>query len=249
MKNANGTGSVYKLSGKRSRPWTAKVTVGMVFDEDNNISYCKTKYLGYWRTKSEAQQALLNYIKSPYELENKTVKEIADMWMEKQQELVSPARYKHLESFVNHLSDIHNCPIQRLSKKDIQICFDKMERTADVKKKALAILGRIYDYAIRYDIIPPERKIILQYIDTDSTVDVRKVSRTIFTKEEIAILEANVEDPICRNTLIFIYTGMRWIELYRLKPEDMHIEDKYSDIVILFVGCIINIRGKYDTKN
>lgn len=34
MRNANGFGSVYKLSGKRRKPWIARKTKGWAIDEN-----------------------------------------------------------------------------------------------------------------------------------------------------------------------------------------------------------------------
>ena len=34
MRLPNGYGSVYKLSGKRRKPWAARVTTGWTFDEE-----------------------------------------------------------------------------------------------------------------------------------------------------------------------------------------------------------------------
>lgn len=35
MRNANGFGSVYKLSGKRRKPWIARKTKGWAIDEES----------------------------------------------------------------------------------------------------------------------------------------------------------------------------------------------------------------------
>ena len=50
-----GYGSVYKLSGSRRRPFTARIQTGYKA-ESGRPEY---KYLGYYKTLQEALQALL----------------------------------------------------------------------------------------------------------------------------------------------------------------------------------------------
>ena len=54
MRNPNGYGSVYKLSGKRRKPWTARITVG--FKSENG--YPIYNFIGYYATRAEAMRAL-----------------------------------------------------------------------------------------------------------------------------------------------------------------------------------------------
>lgn len=46
MRNANGFGSVYKLSGKRRKPWIARKTKGWAIDEESEVVYLFMYYLG-----------------------------------------------------------------------------------------------------------------------------------------------------------------------------------------------------------
>ena len=68
MRLGNGEGSVYKLSGKRRKPWVARKTDG--FDMRGYPQY---KYIGYYKTRADALSALMDYNKSPYSLEKETI--------------------------------------------------------------------------------------------------------------------------------------------------------------------------------
>ena len=72
MKNANGEGSVYKLKGKRRKPWVVSVTVG--YEEGKQ----KRKVLGTFLTKKEAQIELLAYLDNPMLFSGKTFKDVKD---------------------------------------------------------------------------------------------------------------------------------------------------------------------------
>ena len=81
MKNANGYGSVVKLSGNRRKPWACRKTVGFKCNEETRKSYPVYKYISYHSTRKEAVLALAEYNKSPYMLNDYTFKEVYDMTM------------------------------------------------------------------------------------------------------------------------------------------------------------------------
>ena len=60
MRNPNGYGTVYKLKGRRRNPWAARVTVGKKVSESGRI-YPNYQFIGYYRTRSEALDALAEY--------------------------------------------------------------------------------------------------------------------------------------------------------------------------------------------
>ena len=73
MKLPNGFGSVYKLSGRRRRPWVAAKTFGWEFDEKGQKGKQKQQAIGYYATRQEAMTALVQYNENPYDLNfNKT---------------------------------------------------------------------------------------------------------------------------------------------------------------------------------
>lgn len=57
MKRSNGTGSVYKLSGKRCKPCAARVTVGWDIAADGTLKQIYQP-LGTFPTRLEAETAL-----------------------------------------------------------------------------------------------------------------------------------------------------------------------------------------------
>ena len=78
MKLPNGYGSVFKLGGNRRRPWAVRVTVG--WTEEGKQIY---KYVGYYKTKTEAMQALAEYHKDPAAFDpSLTLAELRNRWRE-----------------------------------------------------------------------------------------------------------------------------------------------------------------------
>ena len=66
VKRENGRGTVEKGSGKL-RPYKAKVPVGTKVDK-NGKTQAVYKYLGSFATRAEAEDALAEYFKNPYDL-------------------------------------------------------------------------------------------------------------------------------------------------------------------------------------
>lgn len=64
MRLPNGYGSVYKLSGKRRKPYIARKTRG--YDDNGKQLY---SIIGYYATRQQALQALADYNFNPYDLE------------------------------------------------------------------------------------------------------------------------------------------------------------------------------------
>ncbi|MEG1345557.1 MAG: hypothetical protein RSC78_02365, partial [Acidaminococcaceae bacterium] len=64
MRLPNGFGTAYKLSGKRHKPWAARIFVGRELNGDKLTR--KYKYVGYYRTKKEALDALALYRENPH---------------------------------------------------------------------------------------------------------------------------------------------------------------------------------------
>ena len=82
MKLPNGYGSVYKLSGKRRKPWIARKTSGWDIDEASEKTKQKYKTIGYFATRQEALTALANYNENPYDLDTNfmTFADVYEKW-------------------------------------------------------------------------------------------------------------------------------------------------------------------------
>ena len=71
MKRANGQGSISTLKGKRRKKKWARVVTGYQYDEKKDTVIQIRKSLGVYKTESEAQRAIDNYQRNPYEFLNK----------------------------------------------------------------------------------------------------------------------------------------------------------------------------------
>lgn len=85
MRRANCSGSIYRMKGaKRRTPWRVRITSGWEIDKETEKSKQIVKTIGYYRTREEAEAALVAYKDCPYDLttKNMTFKELYEIWSE-----------------------------------------------------------------------------------------------------------------------------------------------------------------------
>ena len=73
---------IYKLPGKRRKPWAASKTTGWEINTKTNQSKQVKKAIGYFSTRKEALEALTRYNESPYDLFAKepTFSDVYEAW-------------------------------------------------------------------------------------------------------------------------------------------------------------------------
>ena len=107
-----------------------------------------------------------------------------------------------------------------------------MTLISSVDLSSKIILDLLYDYAIKNEVLSPEAKKIMDYVDiSDVQVeDSNKVKRRVYTQEEINTLWQLEDDFNAKIALVLLYTGMRSGELYNLRLNDIHIDERYIDV-------------------
>lgn len=221
MRNPNGYGSVYKVKGKRRKPYIARVTIGYDFKTGNQIR----KVLGYFEKKSEALECLVHYNKNPsiINFSEITVNEIFERWVKEHYiNAITKTLNQTNSLYKNHLRDtIGNSNIRDVKLYEVQTLFNSFEELSTSTKKALkSILSMAFNYALKNEII---EKNIIPFIDLGKEKKV--VQRKIFTSKEINILWENKDNSIVGTMLILIYTGMRVMELLNLKQSNINLKE------------------------
>ena len=109
MKRANGTGTVYKMSGKRRKPYRAMVTLG--YDE---FGKAMRKTIGTFTKASEAQKALYEYLGDPSAYDAKGVA-LATVWNwlleDKDRQGIQHRKQSRYNAFYKMTKHLHHFPI------------------------------------------------------------------------------------------------------------------------------------------
>lgn len=220
MKNPNGFGSVYKLSGNRRKPFIARVTAGWS-PEGKQLYHT----VGYFASRKEANIALAEFNRSPYDVNARklTFSEVYEKWSDRRYAELSENRVKQFQSIYRSLSEFHEKPFADLRLVQLQAFFD---RRTDIASASLThykmLLSQMYKYAMKHEIV---EKNYASFIEIRKTT--KKAAHETFTKEEIATLWEHADKREVQIILVLIYTGMRIMELLSLKQENVFVEERY----------------------
>ncbi len=215
MKNQNGTGSIYKLKGKRRKSWAVRISY------QNDIGVIKRKYLGYFETKKEAQETLFNYNKNPLLFSGKTFGEIKNLWFSSVKEKITISSVKKTGIILKFFNILDKYKISDIKLFQLQKIFDEMSFSYNYKGNCKSVLNRIFDFAVKNDFIESNK---VKFVELGKKNIV--IERKIFTKKEIEVLWKNLEIKNVYLILILIYTGMRVGELLNLKVADVDLGNK-----------------------
>lgn len=215
MRNPNGFGSVYRLSGNRRNPWAARKTIG--WQPNGQPIYA---FVGYYPTKTDAMNALAAFNMKPSD-RRATFADIYSMWISEIENTVRPKTLKDYKgTFERHLKPLHSLKVADIKLYDLQQVANQV--TKPIGQYCRLVMSGVLKYAARHELIPTERAELPNYLQFNNEPDY-KVERKVFTDEEIR----NETDPIM---LILLFTGLRVGELLNLKPEDVHLEERYFKV-------------------
>lgn len=241
----NGSGTVVTLSGRRRKPFCAKVTL----DERNPVNGEKKRLvIGTFETYQEALNALSLYsLTKNNTISKKEAMEIDPEVYQKVQEkmskkvptfldiyyildkddfsLLSPHTQNNMHGAIKHLKKLHYLKIDQITLKMIQDVFDEDGSNHGTQVHMKTICTKVFRYAV-----------VNQYISRDddytSYIRVAKyeesdMHRPYTINEILALKKAGT--PEAHIMLIFIYTGLRINEMLNINRNNIHIDEKCDD--------------------
>ncbi len=221
LKRANGLGSVYKLSGRRSRPYVAVITSSCT-KNDNRYIQNRTP-IGYFENRDDAILALTEYIHSPYDMRKRKYKlsDVYSEWSKVHFAEISPSAVRTWKSAYSYLSPLHNIQFTDIRTRDLDDCIKNAPVHSSTKKKIKSLCNLLYKYAIKCEISNTNYSEYCDKIQTDPPV----YTRNPFSEEELHMLWKNVDKPYVDMIVIAIYTGWRPQELTKLQTNNISLED------------------------
>lgn len=220
MRRGNGDGSIFKLKGKRRRPYAVRITTGWTNDGKQ-----KYRYIGYYENKTQAKQALNKYLTDPTDTVVKTVtlKHVFDQMIDKSK--FKDGTIRQYKSAFNSLKPLAHKKFNTITLEELEnIMKNKKPSTQSAIKKTLA---SCYKYALKHQYV---RHNLAQHLETEPVKDKR--AKTPFTPSEIQILwNTQGSRPNDDIPLILLYTGMRISELLAIENKNVNLTENYIDIV------------------
>lgn len=202
LKRANGTGTVYKLQGRRKRPWVA----------------AKNKVvIGYYEKKTDALEDLERLSgKDLTERYNMTFSEVFETWKAEHYKEIGKKGVEGYNRAFSIFSTLHNKRFRDLRTADFQMVIDQhMSKTQSTVSKYKQLITQMSQWAIREEICTTN---FARFVRIPERV---KKEKGVFTEEEIKKLEDDGSEA-ARIVLMLLATGMRIGELFSLRLEDYH---------------------------
>lgn len=201
MKAPNGYGAVYKLSGRRRKPWAVRITTGY---HDNGSPI--VKYIGTYATKAEAFAARDAYHKKEQPDYMPTFDEIADQFAADHYKDIADRTRQVYDTARRKCAVIACKPVDEITYMECQELVNAC--TASAQANLRTFLKQVFSLAVLQGYIdrnPAEHLKIAK--QEKSTLHYK------YTADEIAKLWAAADSPAIAFVLLTIYTGMRPSEL------------------------------------
>ncbi len=209
IKRENGTGSIYKRSDSKNRPWVA------VAPAKYDSSYKpKRIVIGHFATAQEAKNALFQYNLNPTEKYNITVEQLFTEWSDIAYRNISKQTVDNYNACFNKIKPIYNIKFRELRTGQMQkIIDDNTNMSSSTLSKIKLLFTQLYKYALENDIV---NKNYAEFIVLPKQTTTKKDS---FTDLELAKIEQSVNEvPFADLIFVMCYSGFRISEFLELTP-------------------------------
>lgn len=201
-KRANGSGTIYKMSGNRASPWVAR---------RNGV------YIGSFKTYAAAQKALERItdvdINDKY---NMTFSQIYDLWKPVHARTVTKGQMACYEAAYKSCAALHAHKFRLLRKSDYQaviLALEEKNRSKSTCEKVMQLFGQLSKWAMDEGIVNQN------HARNVSIAAKQKSKKKPFTDEQIqAITQSSAR--AAGIVLILIATGARINELFKVPVSD-----------------------------
>lgn len=232
MKLPNGYGSVIKLKGGRRKPWAVRISY--LEEQPDGSAKRKRKYLAYFSEQKSALSYLAEYNNGHVVKEHQkyadspTFAEMYEKWKKYRNSLKSKpgaSTWRNYDIAFGMYAPVHSKKIVAMRAQDLQDCITaKSSKSRATIGNMRAIVRGMWGYAVNNELVENDitQHLVFEFTDSDTPIHTR------FTDREIALLwnslyVVNNVDII----LIYIYTGVRPVELLEIKSEDVHLDEQY----------------------
>lgn len=217
MRNPNGYGTCYKLSGKRRNPYIARAFLR--WDDSGRAVY---QTLGYYPSRKEGMMALAAYQSgTAVDAQIMTLRDVYEEWSRIHYENISNSTKRQYTAAWNRLKVLEKSVFSNLRHAHLQSVIDdaKSELKKGSLEKIKLLANQLYEYAIKNDIC---NKNYATYIELPRE---EKAEKSIFTDLEKQKLWNNIDMPCVDTILVMICTGLRVGEMLQLTRFNIDLKE------------------------
>lgn len=220
MRLPSGSGSISKLPGNRRNPWRVRKTSG--WDIVDGKAKQKFITIGYYATRRDALDALMEYNRNPYDIEANSItfEEVYKKWSEKHFQTIVPSACRTWVSAFNHSAPLHKMRFRDIRVSHLEGAIQSADVGQSTKQRMKSLYNLMYRFALKNEICDKNYAEMCDSVKKGAP----KIVRIPFTDEEIRLLWQNVSFPFADMLLIGIYSGWRPQELAILKTKDIDMD-------------------------
>lgn len=222
----NGFGQITELKGRNLRNrFRVMVTVGK--NEYGKPIQKLLKPQAYFETYNKAYEALVEYNRSPYSLDEKiTVADLFAKWFEEYSRDISPSSKRTITAAWKYCETLHTIPVQALRAYHIKEVMGDV-KSPHVKGRIKSVFNLMLDYAVEHELVTNNVARTFNISkDVIKEQQIQMKEHIAFTENEIGILWDNIDMPFVNIILLSIYSGFRPQEICDLKTENISIGRK-----------------------
>lgn len=232
MRFPNGYGSVYKIKGRRRKPWVARITTGWTTTiakkgkrKGQEIPKQLFKVVGYFETSQEARDALTLHRISPAPPKiNITLEDLYKEWSESKYKNISKSTENNYRAAWLYIKEMEQAAFKDLRATHWQAIIDKCSSEGlshSTLKKIKTVGVMLYKYALQDDIVNKN------YAEFITLPKVEKEEKEKFSDLDIKAMIDNADAvPWTDTILIMIYSGMRISEMLELTKFNVDLKNK-----------------------
>lgn len=229
----NGFGRITKLNRNLENPYRAMVTVG--HDEKGRPIGKLLKPKAYFATYNDAYAALLEYNRSPFDLDKDlTVEALYDKWFESVKNTVSASTIRGYESAWRFCGSAYKLKVREVRVHHIRYCVERgsYEKDGIVKgaspntqMRIKQLWNMLMTYATEYELIDKNPAKAFSMPKTVTKNIKTEHGHMRFTDEEMRALWKNVDTVLYADLiLVQCYMGWRPNELVLLELDAVDLE-------------------------
>lgn len=222
----NGYGTIYKMSGKRSKPFRAMKTDKWVIDTTTGKSKQLRFTIGYYATREEAMIALADYNENPYDIkaDSITFSEVYEKWSENYfPTLSNPSSIRTVTAAYAYCNGLYDMRMKDIRVSHLEGTILNAQVGDSTKGRIKSLFNMMYKYALAHDIVEKDYASVM--FANGNPIKRERTKEVIpFTQEEILLLWDNLNFAFADMVLIGIYSGWRPQELAILKVADIDLE-------------------------
>jgi len=223
----NGYGTIYKMSGKRSKPYRAMKTDKWIIDPVTGKSKQIRSTIGYYQSREDAMIALANYNENPYDIkaDSITFSEVYEKWSENYfPTLSNPSSVRTVTAAYAYCNDLYDMRMKDIKVSHLEGTILNAQVGDSTKSRIKSLFNMMYKYAVAHDIVEKDYASVM--FANGSPIKRSRTKEVMpFSQEEIFLLWNNLDNiAFADMILIGIYSGWRPQELAILKVADIDLE-------------------------